>query len=143
MQRAITITVNGVPKGKARPRFRMGQARPFTPRQTRDQETDLGWAARRAMAGHAIFIGPVFVDASFTLPIPASWSQRKRDAALSGRFLPTVKPDYDNAAKLFSDAFNKIVWKDDSQVTDARIRKRYGALPGVVVTVRSLELGDA
>lgn len=32
-------------------------------------------------------------------------------------------PDWDNIGKLVSDAFNKIVWKDDGQVADAGSRR--------------------
>ena len=37
-----------------------------------------------------------------------------------------AKPDADNFAKLVSDALTGIVWKDDAQVTDLSVRKRYG-----------------
>ncbi len=136
MPEPITIVLDGIPRGKARPRFRMGRPRPFTPKETREQEFTLGWAARRAMAGRPIFNGAVALDACFTMPIPRSWPQRKRDAALRGDLLPTTKPDADNFLKLALDGLNKIVWKDDAQVTRATIRKRYGALPGTVIVVR-------
>lgn len=139
MSKGVTIVLAGIPRGKARPRFRMGRARPFTPKETREAENDLGWAARRAMAGHPVFAGAIALDAWFTLPVPASWSERKRNAALRGDVQPTTKPDADNFLKLALDGLNKIVWKDDSQVTQATIRKRYGALPGTVIVVRSAE----
>jgi len=141
MSNGVTIVLNGIPRGKARPRFRMGRPRPFTPKETREAEFDLGWAARAAMAGHPMFAGAVVLDACFTMPIPASWSERKRSAALRGDVQPTTKPDADNFLKLALDGLNKIVWKDDSQVTRATVRKRYGALPGTVIVVRSAEPG--
>lgn len=36
-----------------------------------------------------------------------------------------VKPDWDNIGKIVSDAFNKLLWKDDAQVADSRVVKRY------------------
>jgi Holliday junction resolvase RusA-like endonuclease len=67
--------------------------------------------------------------------IPVSWSTKDRAAALAGRILPTSKPDFDNHAKIV-DALNSIVWRDDSQVVDARVIKRYSASPALTIEVR-------
>lgn len=39
--------------------------------------------------------------------------------------LPITRPDVDNYAKSIKDALNGMAWKDDSFVTDLRIKKRY------------------
>lgn len=57
---------------------------------------------------------------TFVLPMPESWSKKKR-AELVGR--PHLqKPDVDNMFKALMDA----VFKDDSAVWDARITKIWG-----------------
>jgi Holliday junction resolvase RusA-like endonuclease len=38
---------------------------------------------------------------------------------------PTVKPDLSNCVKLIEDALNELVWKDDSQICNLRVYKRY------------------
>src|SRR5262249_43732765 len=50
------------------------------------------------------------------LPVPASWSGRRRDAALRGEVRPTSRPDTDNYIKAALDAINAIVVADDSLV---------------------------
>ena len=48
---------------------------------------------------------------------------------------PTGRPDLDNIVKLYADAFNSVVWRDDSQVVRVVSEKRYSDRPGVLVTV--------
>lgn len=67
--------------------------------------------------------------------VPVSWSKKDRRAALAGAILPASKPDADNHLKIV-DALNGVVWKDDSQVCDARVIKRYSDRPGFRVEVR-------
>ena len=69
---------------------------------------------------------------------PASWSQKKQRAALAGQAFPTSKPDVDNVVKGIFDACNEVVWKDDKQVVDVAISKRYAIKAQAVVQVRAL-----
>lgn len=139
MTEGVTIVLAGLPRGKERPRFRQGQRRPFTPKQTRSYEHDLGWAARNAMKGRAPFEGPIEIDVSIAFPIPASWPSARRRAALGGVVRAMRKPDADNVLKAIADALNAICFNDDVQITDIRLRKRYGMSPGVAIVVRPLE----
>ncbi len=72
------------------------------------------------------------------MPIPASFSKRKRLDAIERRLRPTTKPDWDNIAKTI-DALNKVVWPDDAAVVDAVVRKFYSEKPALVIVVRALE----
>lgn len=72
---------------------------------------------------------------TMVLPVPKSWSKRKQADALAGQLMPTTKPDLDNCVKAIFDAVNGIVWTDDVQVVGLRVRKVYGATPGVQVIV--------
>ncbi len=58
------------------------------------------------------------------------------------RVLPTIRPDWDNLGKLISDAMNKIVYDDDGQLTDVRVRKRYSEEPRVEVIMTEDQGGD-
>ena len=49
-----------------------------------------------------------------SMPIPASWSARKRAAAITGDVLPTGKPDIDNLVKAALDGVRGIVIGDDA-----------------------------
>ena len=59
---------------------------------------------------------------------------RQREAE-AGLILPAVKPDADNLAKAICDAINGVVWKDDVQVVDLTLKKRYSMQPGVAVRI--------
>lgn len=107
----------------------------FTPAKTVAYEGLIAMAAQRAMDGRALFDGPcaIFIDA--VCSIPASWSLKKRAQALDGAIWPTKKPDADNITKAVCDGLNGVVWADDVQAVDQRIRKVYGPVPELRVTV--------
>ena len=137
----ITFSIPGPVRGKGRPRFvRQGNfARAYTPAETVSYENLVKIAAADAMAGmppstaaHEIVV------CVYTVP-PKSWSKKKRLAALEATIKPTSKPDNDNILKIICDACNGIVWRDDAQVSDCIIRKRYGEVPFVHVTIREME----
>jgi Holliday junction resolvase RusA-like endonuclease len=134
----ITITLSGAPVGKGRPRFVRKTGHAFTPASTRRYEDVLRYAAQVEMNGRAPIEGPVRVEVTALFPIPASWSKKKRSAAEAGFVYATVKPDSDNLLKVL-DSLNEVVWRDDKQITDARIVKGYSTAPRYVVTVTPLE----
>lgn len=76
------------------------------------------------------------------LPIPARATKSEREAMLSGERRPTVKPDYDNIAKLVSDALNGIAFDDDRCIVDAMQRKFYLTDPRTVVIIREAGKGS-
>lgn len=137
---AIHFVVPGNPVGKGRPRVatRGRFAQLYTPEKTASYESLVKMAGHRAMEGRAMVLDAVHVDLDICVPIPASWSQRKRDQALAGNVRPTTKPDIDNVEKAIFDGLNGITWKDDVQVVSVNKRKRYSATPGVEVCIRSL-----
>lgn len=83
--------------------------------------------------------GPVKLTVRCTFAIPASWSKKKREAAM-GSF-HTQKPDADNVAKALKDGLNRVAWVDDSQVADMRCVKRWGSHAETFVEVGALSNG--
>ena len=65
--------------------------------------------------------------------VPKSWSKKKREDAYAGLIWPTTKPDVSNIVKGIEDALNGIWYKDDSQIVNEHIVKRYAREPGVIV----------
>lgn len=112
----------------------------YTQRETRAWEEAVAMHGKVAMRGRTPFTGPVELLVVFHLPIPSSWAAWKREAAIRGQVVPTTKPDFDNLAKGVSDALNGIAWDDDAQVVDAFTRKRYDALPCVIVHATPMDL---
>ena len=137
----VVFTIPGPPRGKGRARIgRIGShARMFTPAKTVAYEGLVALAGRAAMsrAGVAEPMGDaVACVVHLDCQVPASWSQRKQRAALAGEVLPTSKPDADNVVKALFDGCNGVVWRDDAQVVDLRVVKRYAVMPCVRMEVR-------
>lgn len=132
----LTITIPGAPVGKGRARATRG-GRMYTPAKTANTEAFVKLCAVQALpSGFEIVVEPLLVAVEAICLVPASWSQKKAKEALAGFIRPTGKPDLDNIAKLYCDALNGIVWKDDSQIVDMKLTKRYGAEPKTIITVR-------
>lgn len=98
-------------------------------------EAQVAVFAKLAMEGRPPGDAPCIVDVMAVFPIAASWPKKRRAAALAGEVYPTSRPDADNLLKSLADGANGIVWTDDSRIVDARIRKRYGEVPGLHVSV--------
>jgi Holliday junction resolvase RusA-like endonuclease len=131
---AVTIVIGGPPTAKGRPRMtRRGIA--YTPASTRRYEAHGRLAAQQAMDGRPPIAVPVRVEIMIDLPVPASWSMKRRDAALRGDIRPTARPDADNYVKAALDAINAIVATDDSLVVDLAAAKRYARVPKLTIMV--------
>lgn len=136
----IEIVVLGVPVAKGRPRFAKATGHTYTPEKTRNFEAALKYAAEQVMGDRPPIDGPISLEIDVMLPIAKSWPKKKQVAARSGALRPTNKPDFDNYAKTV-DALNMVVWCDDGQVVDARVRKAFSDKPGMWIRVKQLEEG--
>ncbi|QXG42237.1 RusA family crossover junction endodeoxyribonuclease [Pseudomonas viridiflava] len=137
----VTFLVPGEPIGKGRPRIGTiaGRARMFTPEKTANYESLIAIAAHHVMADRELLSGPVLMELRIMVPVAASWSKKKTAQALAGEVMPTKKPDADNVLKAICDGINGIVFKDDVQVVNVSLSKRFSATPGVHVRVVPLE----
>jgi Holliday junction resolvase RusA-like endonuclease len=124
----VTVVIAGGPVAKARPRLtRRGIA--YTPAHTRKYEAHGRLAAQLAMGHRPPIEAPVRLELVAELPIPGSWSGRRRALAVAGDLLPTSHPDVDNFIKAGLDSLNEIVLRDDSQVVEIAARKRFSVAP--------------
>lgn len=88
------------------------------------------------MGNRPPFEGPLEVIVTAYWLWPKSMSEKKRRTYGAQYF--TGRPDVDNVAKLLGDALNSIVWRDDSQIVNLSVRKRYALIPQTVVRVECL-----
>lgn len=136
----LTIRIPGEMRGKGRPKFstRGGFARAYTDTKTENAEA---WVKTCAFnqVGQPVLEGPLAITLTVGVIIPVSWPKKRQAAARLGTLRPTGKPDFDNTAKLVCDALNKIVWKDDSQITDVLFAKVYSDAPETVLVVRQVQ----
>lgn len=102
----IRITVPGRPVPKGRPMLgvRGRKAFVYTPERTKEYEQTVGWHARAA----------VQVCEALECPVAVAI-----DLYLHGK----RRIDVDNCAKSILDGMNGIVYEDDNQVVDLRVRK--------------------
>jgi len=130
----VTVVIAGEPVAKARPRVtRRGIA--YTPAHTRKYEAHGRLAAQLAMGDRPPIEVPVRLELVVELPIPDSWSGRRRALAVTSDLLPTSRPDLDNYIKAGLDGLNEIVVRDDSQIVEISARKRFSIAPKLVMTV--------
>ena len=134
----VAFTLAGHPQGKGRARafVRAGHVGHYTPEKTRSYESMIRGAAMDAMAGRAPFDVPVETTVAAVFDVPASWSRKKREAALAGTLKPGKKPDLDNILKAVVDACNGVIFRDDALIVRGTYSKVYGPAPGVWVEVR-------
>jgi crossover junction endodeoxyribonuclease RusA len=79
--------------------------------------------------------GEVQVELEFVMPRPAGTPKRRTPPAVK-------RPDIDKLARAVLDALSKVVWADDSLITDLHPTKRLaeiGEQPGCYVRVRQRE----
>lgn len=129
----VEFFIPGLPTAKGRPKFavRGGFARAYTPKKTVDYEKLVAQYGRIAIA--TPLDGPLCVDLTFTLPIPASTPKKRALELLNGPH--QKKPDLDNMCKSVTDGLNGMAYADDSQIYDLHARKVYGHEVGVLVRI--------
>jgi Holliday junction resolvase RusA-like endonuclease len=137
MTQPLTVVLLGQPVAWAR--TRVGNGALFTPPLQRNTAAALRMVAQDAMQRMDIstYTEPVCVTLLAEFGIPASWSKKKRAAALLGMVRPG-RPDIDNVFKLLADSFNRLVWADDALVAELHAQKKYGLEPKIVATVRPI-----
>jgi Holliday junction resolvase RusA-like endonuclease len=139
----------GAPRGKGRPRTRViGEfATIFTDAKTRSYENALKAAGIAAMNGRPALDEPIAVVVRAFMPIPQSFSRKKREAAIAGDMMPTSGIDLDNIVKMI-DGLNyhpprfkgdrekrPIIWKNDAQIVSLQASKIYSDHPRLVIDV--------
>jgi Holliday junction resolvase RusA-like endonuclease len=100
-------------------------------------KSHLQWQAKQQGKGKFFPSGPLEVFIWFTMPIPDSYSKKKK-SALIGEY-HAKKTDTDNLVKGVFDSLNKILWQDDNQVSKVTAIKVYGEIPGIEVEVSDLK----
>jgi Holliday junction resolvase RusA-like endonuclease len=133
----LQFEIPGAPVAKGRPRIstRGGFARAYTPKKTVNFEARVALAAQQVMDGSEPLDGALSLFIDVHLPIPQSWSKKKKEQASAHVIRPCSRPDIDNYVKAVFDGGNEIVWRDDSQIVELTSRKFYSENPRIVVEV--------
>lgn len=135
------FTVRGKPQGKARARTfynqKLGRMQSITPENTVSYEELIRWEYK-AHGGRFLGDVPLCIHIEAYYPVPKSYSNKKREAALQGLIVPTVKPDCDNIIKVVLDALNGVAYHDDKQVVRVALEKKYADLGYLYITIEEL-----
>lgn len=80
--------------------------------------------------------GALGVNIYFYMPIPKSFSKKKQ-ASLAETW-HVKRPDADNLAKAVLDSIGGYAFKDDSQVAQLFVTKRYSFTPRIEISIKEL-----
>jgi Holliday junction resolvase RusA-like endonuclease len=142
----ITLTVHGTaqPAGSKRAFYNAKRGRPVV---TEDNRRSAPWAALvidaalQAAGEDGPLDGPLALQLTLWLPRPKGHFGSGRNAGTvkaSAPAFPIVKPDATKLLRCIEDACTAILWDDDAQIVDQRVRKFYGAPPRAELVVWQL-----
>lgn len=149
----LKFTVLGNPVGKQRVRFNPDAPKRFnpktkkftrrygkTPAKTVSYEKLIRQECQVAMFSQKFkqLEVAVQVDLYIFCPIPQKLKITHQKDSISCYPLPICHPDGDNVAKAILDALNGVLYRDDRQVSDISIKKRYSDNPRVEIEARGL-----
>ena len=92
--------------------------------------------AKIAMKGRPPLTGPVELIVTICRPRPKANYNSKGLLKLSVPDYPTTRPDTLKQVRAIEDAMTGIVWNDDSQIVEHRLRKMFHSTPKVLISVR-------
>ena len=135
----IKFTIYGEPVPKGRPKFtvRGGYAIAYTPKKTREAETNLRVQALPFKPDKPLE-GAIILTVTIYRSIPKSFSKKKIEMAENGILRPVTRPDVSNYLKGIEDAFNKIMWNDDSQIVRIIAGKYYSNRPRIEIEIQEV-----
>lgn len=138
----IKFVVFGEPvaQGRARATTVNGRVRMYDPKKSSEFKQYIGFVASQH-APRKLLEGPLRVTLAIYRPTLKSFSRRKTEQAEKGLIRPITKPDIDNYIKSISDALNKVIWKDDSQIVDLQVSKYYSEKPRIEVEIEEIDDG--
>lgn len=129
MKIQVTILVEPTPKSRPHHTTVGDRIIAYTPKKTMMAEARIESRIQDAVLEKGSFGKdvPIRMEATFYRLKPKSKPKRVK--------LPVTSPDLDNYAKLLTDALEKYAYVDDSQITTAIIKKRYGSPPRIELTL--------
>ena len=122
----IELEIQAKAVSKERPRFHRNFGYAYTPRKTKDFESIIAAHCAIYMRDKKLTTIEDYVHAEIVIysKVPAAWSKKKTQEALSGLLRPT-KSDIDNQLKAIFDGLNGIAYVDDKQIVSLSAEKLY------------------
>src|SRR5437867_2655341 len=120
----LAYAIHSVRLSRERPSFDP----PFRIQTSRKSPSTCGTCSTswsRAMTARPLIDDAVSLDVTFYRPRPKNHYGSK-GLRPSAPDYPTTKPDRGKTLRAVEDALTGVVWRDDAQVCDGPVRKRYG-----------------
>ena len=140
----ITLVVLGDPKGQPRPKAMAfnGHARVYDPGTADGWKGQIAIAAKESAAIGLMLAGAlsVTIHCYFRRPKGHFGTGKKAEVLKANApYWHTSKPDFDNVAKAACDVLTQLgVWKDDAQIVQSTITKRYSdGAPRTVININA------
>ncbi|NOG26586.1 RusA family crossover junction endodeoxyribonuclease [Lysinibacillus fusiformis] len=132
----LTFEIPGDVQAQQRPKFsRFGKGVSVRdPKESKDYKSFVRLVASQ-VAPDELITEEIRLSIIVYRKIPKSFSKKKHQQAVDGDLRPTTKPDIDNLVKGIKDGLSKVLWHDDSHVTELIARKLYSDNPRAVVTL--------
>jgi Holliday junction resolvase RusA-like endonuclease len=134
----MEFTFNHTPPPKKRPRFG-ATGKVYDPQ--REKSLAYKWEAARQMrvqSAERALESPVFVNMRFHMPMPKSWSEKRKKEQF-GKPMGS-KPDIDNLMKWSLDVLNGIAYVDDRLVSSTYSEKVWDYEGKVDISIQEQEM---
>lgn len=134
----MQFEVIGAPAGKSRPKFSTIHGFPQALKAKNDvlYENLVKVSFLQGKGeDYCLFDKAIKMQITAFFEIPKSFSKRKTLEATEGLIYPQKKPDADNIAKIICDALNNVAYKDDTQIIQLTILKKYALEPKVNIEI--------
>ena len=129
----IIITIEGKPNPWQAPR-RNGNHY-YSPNNLEKEQAK--WQVK-AQINNNLIEGPVKITALFFFTVPKQTSKIKTTQMLNNVIHHIKKPDLDNCTKFLLDCLKGIIFKDDNQVCELEVKKRYGLEAKTMIQIINL-----
>lgn len=128
-------TLQGKPIPLNRPRVNTRHNRIYDSQRTLKEDSILQLKLQHA---DGPFIeGPLSLNATFFMPIPKSYSKKKKDE--TNGTLHTTVPDLSNLIKYLEDVAQGILFSNDSKISNIHAIKVYDSTPRTEFTISQIE----
>lgn len=138
----LDFIITGTPKPQARPKFFRNKAGYMGTYSPKSDWFNIVYTEtlkkKQELLGDKKLCGMINIRLDFYLPIPSSFSNKKK---IMMEFQPvTKKPDIDNLVKAVMDAINYTnLWEDDSRIWKIESSKVYSKEPRCYIRIETSE----
>ena len=139
MTLTFKIPITAVPKSRPRTfTTSKGISRTYTPLKTKNFEDFVRTWLQVKYKGKPIE-GPINLEVKFSLPIPKSYTKKKKSECLSDGSNHFIKPDLDNLEKSVMDAAEGVLYRNDSQICSKISSKRWAEEPLILLQIEPIK----